>query len=138
VAAGDVRHLPVGSSTFDVVWCRLVLGHLRDLSTAYDELTRVSRPGADLIVTDFHPAAITAGHTRTFRDGAGEVREVEHWVHEAQTHVAAAQERGWTLGRMLDAVPGAQERRFYESAGRLHQLETEAELPLVLVLCFRR
>ncbi|HVG44643.1 MAG TPA: methyltransferase domain-containing protein, partial [Longimicrobium sp.] len=30
LAAADVRALPFASSSFDVVWCRLVVGHLPD------------------------------------------------------------------------------------------------------------
>lgn len=137
-AAGDVRHLPVAGRAFDMVWCRLVLGHLGELGTAYDELTRVSRPGTDLVVTDFHPAAVAAGHRRTFVDEGGSLREVEHWVHRPEAHVAEARALGWTLAARVDAPAGPPERSFYERAGRLAQLEAEASLPLVLVLHFRR
>jgi malonyl-CoA O-methyltransferase len=136
--AGDVRALPVRSDSFDLVWCRLVLGHVRDLDAAYAELGRVSRPGADLIVSDFHVAAVAAGHTRTFRDASGQVREVEHHPHTPGAHESTARSSGWNMARMIEAPAGAEERDYYERAGRLAQLESEADLPLVLVMCFRR
>jgi malonyl-CoA O-methyltransferase len=138
LAAGDVRFLPVASAAFDLVWCRLVLGHLPDLVEAYAELTRVGRPGADLVVSDFHPAAVAAGHKRTFVDADGTVREVEHWVHAPDAHVEVAGARGWKLVQRIDAPAGRPERPFYERAGRLAQFEAEAALPLVLILRFRR
>ena len=39
---GDVCALPVPERAFDVIWCRLVLGHVADLGGAYRELARVS------------------------------------------------------------------------------------------------
>jgi malonyl-CoA O-methyltransferase len=136
--AGDVLELPLRSSTFDLVWCRLVLGHLSDLFAAYRELARVSRPGADLIVSDFHAEAVRAGHARTFRDAAGAVHRIEHHVHTRADHALAAQTSGWRETHVLEAAAGEPERPFYERAGRIDQLAAESALPLVLVMCYRR
>ena len=138
LVAADVRSLPFPEASFDLLWCRLVLGHLPDLSPAYRELGRVGRSGADLIVSDFHPAAVAAGHSRTFRDAEGRLRTVEHHVHVASDHTAAATAAGWTVRSVLDVPAGQEERRFWERAGRLDQFENERELPLVLALWFRR
>ncbi len=135
---GDVRRLPMTSATFDLLWCRLVLGHVDQLAVAYEELARVARPGADLVVSDFHATAVSAGHSRTFRDARGRVHEVEHHVYAPADHVEAARAAGWLHGSTLEAPAGEEERSFYERAGRIRQFEAEADLPLVLVLCFRR
>ena len=135
-SAGDVRALPFPAGIFDVLWCRLVLGHLAELDGAYRELARVSRKGSALIVSDFHPTAAAAGHARTFRDSAGRLRAVEHHVHELADHRRAADAAGWTLDRALDLVLGPEERPFYERRGRAEQYERERDLPLVLVMCF--
>lgn len=132
--AGDVRRLPFRAGLFDLVWCRLVLGHLPALGPAYAELGRLARPGARLIVSDFHPAAAAAGHRRTFRDGEGRVREVVHNVHTLADHRRAAAGAGWTLEEARDVTPGPGERPFYERAGRAADYERQRSLPLVLVL----
>ena len=134
--AGDVAALPLADRAFDVVWCRLVLGHVPDLSGPYRELARVSYTPASLIVSDFHPRAVAAGHTRSFRDGAGHLHEIEHRVHEAAEHEAAAARFGWELVAMVDAPAGEEERPFYERSGKLRQFELESGLPLVLVMRF--
>jgi malonyl-CoA O-methyltransferase len=136
--AADVRRLPFPDAAFDLVWCRLVLGHVEDLSGAYGELARVSCPGADLVVSDFHEAAVAAGHRRTFRDGAGGVWEIEHHARGSAEHAAAARAQGWTVTATIEEPPGDAERPFYERAGRLAQLASEANLPLVMVMCLRR
>jgi ubiquinone/menaquinone biosynthesis C-methylase UbiE len=137
VVLGDVRNMPVPGRAFDVVWCRLVLGHLSEIDRAYAELGRVADKGATVIVTDFHPAAVEAGHRRSFRAG-GEVIELEHHVHLAAEHVAAAREAGLALREIRDAAIASDARPFYERAGRLDAYHDHFGLPVVLALAFRR
>ncbi len=137
LVVSDLRALPYADGTFDLLWCRLVLGHLRELEGAYRELRRVAVDGAELVVTDFHPAASAAGHSRTFRDAEGHVHQVEHHVHARERHAAAARGTGWSLEASIDGVPGLQERPYYDRAGRGEQFERERALPLVLMMCFR-
>jgi malonyl-CoA O-methyltransferase len=138
LAAADVRALPVADAAFDVVWCRLVLGHVADLDAAYAELGRSCALGGTVVVTDFHPAAAEAGHRRTFRDGAGELHELEHHVHSPDAHYLAAARAGLSLGDRRDFTVGETVREFYVQAGRLDVYERQLGLPLVLALEFTR
>jgi malonyl-CoA O-methyltransferase len=138
LAAGDVRALPVADAAFDVVWCRLVLGHVADLDIAYAELGRSCAAGGVVVVTDFHPIAVEAGHRRTFRDGRGEVHEVENHLHPADAHYLAAARAGLSLRERRDCAVDDSVRSFYADAGRLDMYERQRGLPLVLVLVFER
>lgn len=134
---GDVRGLPLPDRAFDVVWCRLVLGHLPELAAAYAELARVADDSATVIVSDFHPAAHAAGHRRTFRaDGA--VHEVAHHVHGISDHGAAAAAAGLELLGVRVGSVGSDVRGFYAAAGRLALYRKHHGLPLVLVMSFQR
>lgn len=134
---GDVRAMPLASGAFDVVWCRLVLGHLPALEAAYSELARVSDRDAIVIVSDFHPAAVDAGHRRTFSIG-GDVIEVEHYVHSLADHVAAARRTGLELTACREATIGEEVRPFYERAGKTWAYRDHLGLPVVLALAFRK
>ncbi len=138
LAAADLRSLPLPSGAFDLVWCRLALGHLASADQAYRELARVCRPGGALVVTDFHPAAARAGHRRTFRGPDGQVRELEHHIHDGTDHVAAALLAGLDLVSAREMPVGAEIRTFYERAGRLDLYDAQRDLPLVLGLLFQR
>ena len=138
LAAADVRAIPVADETFDVVWCRLVLGHVPDLEAAYSELTRVCARGGRVVVTDFHPDAVEAGHRRTFRGDDGVVREIEHHVHTPREHRRAAARAGLTLVHCFDRVVGETVRGFYERAGRLDAYEQQRGLAVVLALSYVR
>lgn len=134
----DVRCLPLPDSSFDMLWCRLVIGHLPDCGSAYAELARVADAGATLVVTDFHPAAHAAGHRRSFRDAMGDVHEVEHHVHTLNQHQQAAEAVGLRLTEVREAVIGPEVRAFYAQSGKLALHAEHLGLPVVLALAFRR
>lgn len=138
LVVGDFCHLPFRDALFDVLWCRLAMGHVPETDEVYRELARVSAPGAFLVVSDFHPEAVAAGHARTFHDARGRLHAVEHHVHTVADHRRCAGAAGWTPGRILHVPAGSEERPFYERAGRLEQFRRDADLPLVLVMCFHR
>ena len=134
---GDLRALPLPDGAFDLVWCRLVIGHLDECGGAYAELGRVTRTSGRVIVTDFHPLAHAAGHRRTFRQG-GAVHEVVHRVHPVEAQVAAAAAAGLTLIEQREAAVGPEVRAYYEAAGKLAAYEAQIGLPVVLALAFGR
>ena len=133
----DIRDLPLPARSFDVIWCRLVIGHLPDCAPVYGELARVADASARLVVTDFHPAAYAAGHRRTFRHG-DQVREIEHHVHDLDRHLATARAAGWRLAETRDAAIGPAARPFYAKAGRPALYAEHEGLPVVLGLAFDR
>lgn len=134
---GDLRALPLPNGAFDVVWCRLAIGHLAELDAAYAELARVAAPGAAVIVTDFHAKAHAAGHRRTFR-ARGKVHEVVHHLHPAEAQIGAAQRAGLTPRAHSEAAIGPEVRSYYETAGRLALYREHRGLPVVLALAFTR
>ena len=138
VAAADLRALPFATAAFDVVWCRLVIGHIRELDATYAELARVCRAGGTVVVTDFHSDAVAAGHRRTFRDADGETHEIEHWVHDDAAHRSAAARAGLARTVRHDGIVGPLIRPFYAAADRLGVYEAQRGLKLVLVLAYRR
>ncbi len=133
----DVRDLPLPDGGFDVIWHRLVIGHLADCAPAYAELARVATMGARLVVTDFHPDAYAAGHRRTFRHD-GQVHEIEHYVHDLDRHLTTAKAAGWRLAQTRSAAIGPGARPFYERAGRAALYAEHEGLPVVLGLAFDR
>ncbi len=135
-AAADMRALPVCAESMDVVWCRLAIGHVKDLLPAYEELARVTKRNGTVIVTDFHPVATSHGHKRTFRDEQGRPHTVEHFCHSVREHIDASSQFGLRLERQVDSVVGPSVRSFYEVAGRERAYAEQEGLPLVLALRF--
>jgi malonyl-CoA O-methyltransferase len=137
-ANADVAALPFASRSFDIVWCRLVLGHVPDLTPAYHEFSRVLDGAGLLIVTDFHPAAAAAGHQRTFKDASAGTRSLAFHAHSLESHAATATAAGFEMVERCEMGVGPEVRSFYEAADRLARYEADLGLRLVFGLAFRR
>lgn len=137
-AVADVRSLPFQDQSFDVIWCRLVLGHLCDARQAYNELARVSRTGGIILVSDFHAAAVTAGHQRSFLDSSGREHVVKHHVHDNPSHKKMATDAGLMLVAERNGLIGSRVKQFYARAGRLSAYERDRGLPVVAAFLFER
>jgi malonyl-CoA O-methyltransferase len=137
-AVADIRSLPFAAGAFDAIWCRLVIGHLPELGSAYREFGRVCRSDGWLLLTDFHPDAAGAGGRRTFRDAHGDVHEVEHYVHPHAAHIAAAEEAGFDVIERRDGVIGPPLRPFFEQAGRMDIYQRQIGQKIVSAWLFRR
>jgi hypothetical protein len=89
-------------------------------------------------VTDICSEAIAAGHRRTFRDSAGAVHEVEHFMHPVELQEHAARDVG--LARMMrrDGVVGPNIKRFYHEAGRLSAYTAQIGLPIIVAMSWRK
>ena len=136
VVVGDIREMPFESNSFDMVWCRLVLGHLSDPLRAYREISRVCMLGGYVFVTDFHPEAAAAGHRRTLTDEAGIVHGIEHYVHI--NHIQLAMETGLDLIANRDGAVSPSVRDFYLRGIGLKAYKRDLNLKLVAAFLFRK
>ncbi len=136
VVAGDIRSMPFGSSCFDMVWCRLVLGHLADPLLALRELARVCIPGGHIFVTDFHPEAAAAGHRRTLTDSTGSVHAIEHYVHTNLVELAT--QADLELIQHRDGAVGPSVRSFYIRGIGMKAYKRDLDLKLVTAFLFRK
>lgn len=134
---GDLRALPVTDAGFDIVWCRLAIGHVSECHRVYAELARACRLGGRVIVTDFHPDAHLAGQRRTFRHGST-VHEVEHYLHSVAVHRRAATQAGLRVDEVRDARVGPQVRDCYAQAGKLSWYAEQRGQPIVLALALTK
>jgi len=138
LACGDLLALPFARGSFDLVTCRLALGHLADLAGAYRELARVAERGGTVLVTDVHPEAARRGMRRTFRGADGEVHAAEHHRHELDAHAAAARAAGLALEERFEAAIGPEIERFFREAGALESYEKQRGLPVLAAFRFAR
>src|SRR5579872_6641485 len=71
IIQADCRALPLANGVFDLVICSFALGHLSDLRGVAREVGRVTKPRADVYVSDLHPQAYRLGWQTGFRDSRG-------------------------------------------------------------------
>jgi malonyl-CoA O-methyltransferase len=85
VVRGDLRALPFGARSVDLVVCGLALGDVAALDVALAEAARVLRPGGGVIYSVVHPAGAAAGWQRTFESNGRQCAIDGHW-HSLDQH----------------------------------------------------
>ncbi len=120
----------------DVVISTLTLCHVPSLEDAVAEWARVLRPGGDLLLTDFHPAASATSRCTFRRDG--DLFTVKLHVHPIASLEAAAARAGFERVSFEEALVDESTRPYYERADMLAVFERMKGEPLVYGAHFRK
>ena len=131
LAIADASALPIASRTADLVLCTLTMGHIRNHAAALRELSRILEPGGTLILSDFHPAAISRGWRRTFRHD-GQVYEIETHPYTLDQLLVMGRDAGLSCLECSEVAIGEPERDLFYIAGRSDLFEAACQTPTVL------
>jgi malonyl-CoA O-methyltransferase len=137
LALADTSRLPFRNACADVALCALSLGHITPVESAITELARIVHPGGDLIITDFHPAALGHGWKRTFRSN-GELYEVETHPYTTDHLLEYAEQNGLVLQELLEPCFDEPEREIFRAAGKPDLFEQVRSIPAVLLARWKR
>ena len=129
--------LPFRSAVFDLAICSFALGHVRDLASTVDELSRVTKPGADVFVSDLHPEAYARGWRTGFRDGSTAV-QIEMLPRSIDETVRAFCSRAFECLNQVALHLGKPEKPIFSRAGKDGAFAEACESPAVLVCHFRK
>lgn len=94
VVRAEASKLPFADSTFDLVVCGLVVGHVAALDALVAEARRVLRPGGAFVCSDIHPAGTLAGWERSLRDAEGRALSVRQHLHLYEDYLRACRGAG--------------------------------------------
>jgi SAM-dependent methyltransferase len=107
LVGGDLRALPLGDRSADVLTCGLALTHVPNLAPVLAEFARVLRPGATAIVSDVHPELVYRGSVVKAETPAGEPQTAAFHLRTVADHVRAALAAGFTVRRLEELRSGA-------------------------------
>jgi len=133
---GDCLTLPFPKAVADFVLCAFALGYVEDIDALASELGRVTKSGASIWISDFHPEGHARGWKRAFRSG-GRIFEIASNGRTCQEIQNAFHRARLRLARRVDAYLGVPERKFFERAGKLSQFESARKTPAVLIMEYR-
>jgi SAM-dependent methyltransferase len=137
LARATCENLPFRAEVFDLAICSFALGHLGDLGSTLGELARVTRPRADVFVSDLHPEAYARGWRVGFRDGYNAL-EIEMLPREAEEIAQAFCSNGFESLTYLALCLGEPEKPIFARAGKAHLFAQACQSPAVLVCHFKR
>lgn len=113
---GDLDQLPYpfADNTFDEIWCDSILEHLTDILGVMQELHRIARPGARIIIITPHYTSVDAYtdpthkhyfSSRTFDYLTGDFAEYAYYRNTTLFHKRATRIDFWPLPRLGGIQP---------------------------------
>jgi SAM-dependent methyltransferase len=115
---------------FDALVAALVLEHLRDLPAFFAEARRLLAPGAELHVSEIHPARTAAGILAHFKTADGRQFDLDSVPHPEGLIEGAAAAAGFRLRETGDALGDA------ELAALNPKWARYAGLPMIRMWCW--
>lgn len=107
-------HLPVlENESCDLVISTLTLAHIQDLEGALNEWNRILKPGASMMITDYHPAALARGAQRTFRVNEQTIA-IRNYVHSIGKLKELAGQLQLRNQRFIERKIDEEVRHYYE------------------------
>ena len=137
LAKATCEDLPLSDGSFDFVICSFAVGHIANLESLARELARVTRPDADVFISDLHPEAYEQGWRAGFRDGDTAI-QIQTQRRSAEAIIEAFCSNGFNCRANVTLSLGEPEEPFFVRAGKANVFTGACRVPAVLVCHFRR
>ena len=138
----NASNLPLASSSFDIVLCTLVLGHISELDIAVAEITRILKPGGIVLISDWHPVNHDHDAQRTFRivsrDGSSATCAVQSFPHSIHDYRKAFQKHGLAIEDFQELFIDERLKPIYEKLGKLDLYRQSRQNPLLFLYRLRK
>jgi ubiquinone/menaquinone biosynthesis C-methylase UbiE len=131
------ERLPFRTAAFDVAICSFAVGHIHDLESMVRELARVTKPEANVFVSDLHAGAYARGWRVGFRDESAAV-QIEMLPRAPEEIVHTFCSSKFECVTQMPLYLGDPEKPIFAQAGKSHSFAAVCQLPAVLVCHFRR
>ena len=135
---GEDGIAPLFAGSVDVVVSTLALAHMPHSEPVLRGWAKALKPGGALLLTDFHPAALSHGAKRTFVHGNKSfiARSYVHPVPEVSQLLASI---GLEVLDSGERVVDESVRHYYERKGALRSYEQSKGVPMVYgLLCIKK
>ena len=117
----------------DFILSTLTVAHINNLENALQEWDRVLKPGAGILISDFHPDLLAKGGKRTFRKD-GELISIKNYIHSIDKIKNIAGQLGWHTVRFIERKVDEEVKHFYEKQNALRVYEKFFGEPVIYAI----
>jgi len=118
------------SASIDVVLSTLAIAHVADLSGMFSEWDRILKSQGEIILTDFHPAALEKGADRTFRHN-GELISIKSHIHSLEKIRRLARDLNWNEAEFMELKIDETVKHYYAEQNALPAYERFRNTPII-------
>jgi ubiquinone/menaquinone biosynthesis C-methylase UbiE len=127
----------LATASCDLLISTLTMAHIGNLRAAMTEWNRVVKPGGGIIITDFHPVALSKGGQRTFREGGATIAIRNH-IHPIPKIVALVKQLGFPEVTVSERVVDETMRPYYEKQNALPVFRRFLGVPIIYGLHLKK
>lgn len=120
----------LNTASCDLVISTLTIAHIPDPEAALTEWNRVLKTGGQILLTDYHPEALSKGGQRTFRD-KGKVIAVRNHIHPISTIKKIAEKLGLVVLQTVEQQIDQSMRPWYEKQNAIPLFERYLGVPII-------
>lgn len=124
-------------SAFDVIISTLTIGHIMNIDRYFNEWNRILKYNGEIIITDFHPEAFSAGMKRTF-PYKNELIEVENYLYEIEYLKSIFLELKWEIISIKEKKIDEDVKHLFEKQNFITAYNKYYGTPLILGLHLRK
>ena len=128
---------PVQLGTIDIIFSTLVIAHIKDLRKTFREWNRLLKPGGIILITDLHPAILSAGGKRIFEKD-GKSIAIKNYIHSIDKIKILCDAFNWEVAGFEESFISEETKIFYEKKNALNIYERFYGLPLVYGILIRK
>lgn len=114
----------------DIIFSTLTIAHIENAEKALHEWNRILKPGGEIIITDYHPAALAKGGKRTFNSN-GKTIAVKNYVHSIEKLKEIGRQLDLQVFRFVEKSIDESARPFYEKQNALPIYEAWKGTPII-------
>jgi malonyl-CoA O-methyltransferase len=138
----SLEFLPFRDAQFDIGISTLVLSHCPKLSVPLAEMARVMRPGATLLVSDWHPENDRRGWKRIFdapsADGTRARYAAKSYRHSLQEYRNQFANKGFVVEQIHEPVIDNSMEPIFRRTNMMHVFDQYFGCPIVVVFELRK
>ena len=125
-----ISSLPFKSGSFNFILSTLVIAQVNNLEEVFREWSRILKPGGKILLTDLHPAILSAGGKRTFEKD-GRTYEVKNYIHPIEEIKNLCRKLNMDVAGFEERLISENSKGFYGGKNALHIYERFSGMPLV-------
>jgi len=114
----------------DIIFSTLTIAHIENAEKALQEWDRILKPTGEIIITDYHPIALSKGAKRTFNHN-GKTIAVKNYVHSIAQLKDMARQLHFEVHRLIEKSIDESARPFYEKQNALAVYEAWKGTPII-------
>ncbi|PWT71821.1 MAG: hypothetical protein C5B59_17145 [Bacteroidetes bacterium] len=114
----------------DLIISTLAIAHIENIDDAFMEWNRVLKENGEIILTDYHPVALTQGGDRTFRHN-DKLIAVKSYIHPVEKIRALCSQMSWKIVTWKEKQIDETVRPYYERQHALAIFEAFRNTPII-------